>query len=496
MAIYSHRSRLFYISVVLLTLLISSRGYTTPPKWLTEACPACTTSNGDLSGIYILERGEDALMARSWLAANATKTIDVQYFIWSTDNIGILASEALLSAAERGVKVRVLVDDLLIDADDNTLLALATHPNASIKIYNPKHSVGTSITKRAWNVIAGFRSVNQRMHDKTAIFDGAAGITGGRNMADEYFDFNHHYNFRDRDVLLFGPVIKPMTKNFEEFWASELSIPVNTLLEKKLKKLPKKQIEQTRKQLHNYAIQETNFAPEVRQILNNLPTLFPQLSDDIIWSEAEFISDKPGKNDNRWSLSGGGESTDKLLNALTSAKRSVLIQSPYLVFPKESIELLKALIKRGVNIRISTNSLASTDNIMAFSGYYKQRQTLLDIGVEIFEFKPYAAIGQKLNRRTSNAIFAIHAKSMLIDDEKLYIGTFNLDPRSAHLNTEVGILVKNKTLARQLKQSIETDMLAENSWKISADNNPDDQVSLLKRVKVFSLSLLPIDPVL
>ena len=150
----------------------------------------------------MLDTGEEALLACAWLVDHAEKSIEVQYFIWSTDNVGILASEALLRAAERGVKVRVIVDDLLIDAPDKTLLALAKHPNADIRIYNPKHRVGTLMHKRIYNVVTNFRGVNQRMHDKTLMVHGIAGITGGRNMADEYFSYDHDYNFRDRDAAV------------------------------------------------------------------------------------------------------------------------------------------------------------------------------------------------------------------------------------------------------------------------------------------------------
>src|SRR4030095_11707614 len=181
------------------------------------------------SGSYVLDTGAEALIARAWLADPAEPTLDVQYFIWSTDNVGILAAESLLRAAERGVKVRVIVDDLLIDAPDESLLALAHHPNIDIRIYNPKSSVGTPVQKRVVNVTTDFRGVNQRMHNKILLIDGKVAITGGRNMADEYFDYDHEYNFRDRDVLLVGTVVNTMSASFEQFWASPLSVPVEEL---------------------------------------------------------------------------------------------------------------------------------------------------------------------------------------------------------------------------------------------------------------------------
>jgi putative cardiolipin synthase len=186
-------------------------------------------AHSNQSGIYVLDTGEEALPARAWLADHAQKTIEVQYFIWSTDNIGILASEALLRAADRGVKVRVIVDDLLVDAPDKSLLALAKHPNIEIRIYNPQHSVGTPFHKRLVNIAVNFRGINQRMHDKAFMVDGKLAITGGRNMAAEYFDYNTEYNFRDRDALLLGSVVEDMRTSFNKFWASPLSAPVEEL---------------------------------------------------------------------------------------------------------------------------------------------------------------------------------------------------------------------------------------------------------------------------
>lgn len=214
------------------------------------------------------------MLARAWLADNSQKSIEVQYFIWSTDNIGILASEALLRAADRGVKVRVIVDDLLIDAPDKSLLALSKHPNVDIHIYNPQHSVGTLFHKRLLNIAVNFRGVNQRMYDKTFIVDGKLAITGGRNMAAEYFDHNQKYNFRDRDVLLLGDVAKIMQASFEKFWSSPLSAPVEELydglgLMQKHVKVKDDEIQRIYAGLHTYTINPENFTIENRQAIQN-----------------------------------------------------------------------------------------------------------------------------------------------------------------------------------------------------------------------------------
>jgi len=485
---------------LLLLMPISAPGQSIS-DWVGANCAPCATFMAEKTGVYILEKGEEALMGRAWLTQHAKQTIDVQYFIWSTDNIGILAAEMLLQAAERGVTVRVLVDDFLIDAQDKTLVLLADHPNVHIRIYNPNFSVGTSFIRRIVNSVLDFRGTNQRMHDKTAIFDGVAGITGGRNMADEYFDFDHEYNFRDRDVLLLGAAVSDMRANFDEFWESSLAVPVEQLLDDLDERLSDDATQQKYEELHAYALDPANFEVAIRDAIENMPTLFPQLLQAMSWHEVRFISDAPGKNRGDSGLSGGGASTRELIKALEGAQDSILIQSPYLVLPPGGIELFSELHRRGVKIRISTNSLASTDNLAAFCGYFKQRPRLLKAGIELYEYKPHPRIQEELVERyprlaSKNPVFAIHAKSMVIDGTKVFIGTFNLDPRSANLNTEVGALIESPELGQQLTQSIERDIRPENSWRTTAGFTPDREVSRSKRLILGFINLFPIDPIL
>lgn len=463
------------------------------------------TSHPNQSGIYVLDKGEEALLARAWLVDNAQKTIEVQYFIWSTDNIGILASEALLRAADRGVKVRVIVDDLLIDAPDKSLLALAKHPNIDIHIYNPQHSVGTPFHKRLLNIAVNFRGVNQRMHDKTFIVDGKLAITGGRNMAAEYFDYNNAYNFRDRDALLLGDVAKSMQTSFEKFWSSPVSAPVEELydglgLMQKHVKVKDDEIQNIYQELHNYAKNPENFSAENLNAIQNIPTAFMRLAEQITWTDVEFISDTPGKNKMKYLLGGGGASTLKLAQLVESANEQIVIQSPYLVMSNQAQNLFKSAIKRGVKVRINTNSLASTDNIQAFSGYRNQRDQLIKMGIEIFEYKPDPQIKQQLVRQAvlqniRPPVFAIHAKTMVVDNKSVYIGTFNFDPRSQNLNTEVGVIVQNENLAKNVQQAIEIDMRPENSWNAATDK-PDQYASAMKRKRVVFYQLTPIKPLL
>jgi putative cardiolipin synthase len=339
------------------------------------------------------------------------------------------------------------------------------------------------------------------MHDKTAIFDGVAGITGGRNMADEYFDYDHEYNFRDRDVLLLGPAVTDMRSNFEKFWTSGFASPVEEIFANEGLAISPEDARRRSRALHTYAASPVNFEPQVREAIAATAKYFPALLQAMSWENVSFISDIPGKNRGDSGLGGGGESTDRLIDAVKGAKQSILIQSPYLVMPDGGIELFESLVKRGVRIRISTNSLASTDNIQAFSGYLGQRNDLLRAGVQLFEFKPDPSIREDLIDRypriaENDPIFALHAKSMVIDDRTIFIGTFNLDPRSANLNTEVGILVDSDELARQLTDSIERDIDSANSWRTTEDFNPDSEVGLGKRIRAWVNRMLPLEPVL
>ena len=462
-------------------------------------------ANPGKSGVYVLDTGTEALLARAWLAEHARESVTVQYFIWSTDNIGILAAEALLRAAERGVRVRVVVDDLLIDAPDKSLLALARHPNIDIRIYNPQTSVGVPLQKRLLNLLTDFRGVNQRMHDKTLVVDGKIAITGGRNMAAEYFDYNHEYNFRDRDVLLLGETVKEMRASFERFWNSELSVKVEDLYGRlgalqKYVSVSDEETQQIYRELHEYAKSPENFAPEVRAAIVATPASFARVAQSMRWGKVEFISDRPGKNNNQFRLDGGGQTASALGKLVQGARERVVIQSPYLVMSDKAIELFRQITTRGVTVRINTNSLASTDNLPAFSGYRNQREELLKMGLQIYEYKPAPEVQLKLMQRSPTAtkktpVFALHAKTIVVDSKTVYVGTFNFDPRSENLNTEVGAIIHDEALARAVEASIETDMAPGNSWNAAKDD-PDQYVSLAKRSKARLFQILPIKPLL
>jgi len=446
------------------------------------------------TGVYVLEQGTEAMLSRAWLSEHAQETIDVQYFIFSADNVGLIATDYLVKAAERGVKVRVLVDDIMVDASGDELLKLAAHENFSIKIYNPKANVGKNIAEKFINLTTDFHSLNQRMHNKTFTVDGKVSITGGRNVADEYFGYDHKFNFRDRDVLLVGGISHEIGSSFNHFWDNELSVPVEQLITSNNKH------DTNYDALHQYACNPTNFVPQVREQINDIPKAFLEIKEagQFHWLEGvEYISDIPGKNNQNKFLAGGGISTDRLISLVKNAKKSVIIQTPYLVTTSLSRNLFKTLVDRGVEVKILTNSLASNDNLEAFSGYQRDRKTLLETGVLIYEFKPDAKIRQKIMSDVMHKqlkvvpIFGLHAKSMVIDDEITVIGTFNVDPRSANLNTESITIIPSKKIALSVKKGMLEEMKPENAWQTTLHWNPDGEVSYLKQFSVKLRRVVP-----
>jgi cardiolipin synthase C len=449
------------------------------------------------TGVLVLEEGDISMIFRAWLSEAAQETIDIQYFIFSGDNVGLIAIDLLLKAAERGVKIRLLVDDIMVEADADDLLALSSHPNLEIKIYNPTANIGKNLPSKIKSLASDFRGVNQRMHNKTFSVDGKVIITGGRNIADEYFDYDHEYNFRDRDVMLIGKTVQEVANSFSLFWESNLSVPVQDILDVSEEEM---NVDVKFEYLHQYACNPTNFWPEVRANIENVPQLFKELvsAGKVVWvDDVSFISDLPGKNDGNEGLGGGGLSTSALVDLIDGAEESIYIQTPYLVTTELSQQLFQNAIGRGVEVKILTNSLQSTDNLEAFSGYKREREKLLNIGVKIYEFKPDAAIryqvmtGALQKQLDFTPTFGLHAKSMVVDQKIAVIGTFNLDPRSANLNTECIAVIRNETIGSNLFETMTEELKPENAWQTTIDFNPDSYASRGKRFQLWLRGIVP-----
>lgn len=446
------------------------------------------------TGVYVLEEGEEAIISRAHLSQAAKTSMDIQYFIYSEDNVGTISCDYMLKAACNGVNVRILVDDLMVDLNTDYILALSQHKNISIKIYNPNLNIGKNLPSKLYNTYTDFRGINQRMHHKTFIIDQCVAITGGRNIADEYFDYDHEYNFRDRDVLLMGQTVLAMQNAFNEYWDHELSIPIEEIVRFSSAEIDP---EDTYAYVQAYASDTLNYWPEIR---NHVPTIMTHLMDSpqFYWVDSvSYISDIPGKNNSEYGLSGGGLSTDALIELVNNAQVQIMIQSPYLVISDLGYDLFKRAVDRGVNVSILTNSLSSTDNLEAFSGYQKNRKRLIDAGVQIYEYRPDAVIRKELMKgklqRKLNYVpkFGLHAKTMVVDSTISVIGTFNLDPRSANLNTECITIIHDQRINSDIKEIMIKENLPENAWHVTKDFNPDKEAGLGKRFKAWTRKILP-----
>jgi putative cardiolipin synthase len=429
------------------------------------------------SGFAVLEHGEDALLWRGALTDRAERAIDAQYFIWTQDNVGTIAAERLLRAAERGVRVRVLVDDIPLATDPRFLAMLDAHPLIEIRVYNPTGVVGRQFFPKALAIAGDFYRLNRRMHNKALIVDGAFAVIGGRNIADEYYDMHREYNFRDRDLLCVGPVVGEIAGAFDRYWNSVWAVPVAALV----------RVDPTDEEradyyaaLHAYVADEGHFPPRFHEALTQTHVQMANLARELVWGPARLIYDVPGKNDDIARLDAFGAMGQLLTDTALAAQREIVAETPYLAMMPGTFRVMGALRERGVRVRILTNGLASTDNIVAFSRYAGERAALLRLGVELHELMPFpqhhGEIVRRLARMQGSTRLALHAKTMVIDRRTVFVGTFNMDPRSTHLNTEMGVLVDSPELATKVVAAIERDMAPENSWAVTLD--PSDGAAL------------------
>jgi putative cardiolipin synthase len=397
------------------------------------------------SGIHALSMGMEAFAARVLLARAAERSLDVQYYIWHGDATGLLLFEALWQAAERGVRVRLLLDDNNTAGLDETLVVLDAHPGIELRLYNPVLHRGW----RALNFVTDFERSNRRMHNKSFTADNLATIVGGRNIGNEYFGVETEVEFADLDLLAVGPAVQSVSDAFDRYWNSASAYPVAALLGA----APAGAAER----LHS-RFEATRADPDsVRygEALRASPFIGNLLGRRLLfeWADARLVVDDPAKT-----LAPTPQADALLLPALLqtigSPSQSLDLVSPYLVPGAHGTATLVDLARRGVKLRILTNSLSSTDVGVVHAGYAKRRRDLLAAGVRLFEVRrsavaAVAAAGIKSSLGTSSST-SLHAKTFALDGRRIFVGSFNFDPRSALLNTEMGLVIDSPLLARHL----------------------------------------------
>ena len=442
---------------------------------------------GKENRVAIVSGGYEALALRVHLIRAAQVSVDVQTFIWANDECGRLVMWELIEAARRGVKVRIIADHLFSDQDPETAAFLATvHPNLEIRHYRP--TLRRIRPTLAHTVVAGARSfhgINQRMHNKVMLFDGAVLITGGRNIDNGYYEHATLLNFRDRDVVAAGPVARAAAESFETYWDFKHVAPSRELGDVAA------------------VIARGGFRRFETKADWDFGGFFGTLDEEAARAggrfaaklrpvaRAEFLADEPGKK-RGWIFGQGARITRELTKTIQNARARIVIQTPYLVLSNRARELFREVQREnpGLRIEVSTNSFAATDNIMAYSANYRLRNRYVqDLGLRVYEFKPEPATMAELFPRRAEMVerarplvaagrqarlpfLCVHAKSMTIDGRVAFVGSFNLDPRSENLNTEVGLLVEDEAFARELEAEIERDMRPENSWAIARRKLP------------------------
>jgi cardiolipin synthase C len=419
------------------------------------------------SGLFIQDTGRQAFLQRAALIEAAERSIDAQYYIWNSDVSGRYLALRLLRAADRGVRVRLLLDDVNVAGRDAVIAALDSHANIEIRIYNPfatREGFG-----RVVEALADFRRINRRMHNKTFVVDGAFGMVGGRNIGDEYFGMHPLVNFRDRDVLAVGPVVRDMTANFDIYWNSPAAYPIAVLagaawepdaLQRSMAEA-RADAGDTRDLLYK-PVQEADAALADAQ----------RWLDELEWAPAELIFSEPVTEilpeDDKPS-----RAAVRIGELMAASQREILMESAYFILGDTQLAGIRQLSDRGVKIRAITNSLASNDLVGNHAGYARGRKGMLASGIELHELKPDAkACAQWVvaDDGCPGAV-SLHSKSMVFDRSILYVGSFNLNLRSIYLNGETVLIVHSPRLAATVAQAIDEAMQPDNSWHVTADGN-------------------------
>lgn len=456
------------------------------------------------SGFHLLDSNTESLRWRLALIDAAQHSLDVQYYVWWGDESGALLMSRVVAAADRGVRVRILVDDLATSPlmelaqerfSDDAAATINAHPNIALRLFNPWRQ--RTILGQLFESIEDLERVNQRMHNKLLIADNRAVILGGRNIGNEYFGLAPEFGFRDLDLLGLGPVARQGSEIFDHYWNSEQVVPARALepsaspsdLERAIGAVRERLAGSPKLELASIAVAPQDWRDDLADLVRELHG-----------GESRVVADLPGEDEVYHLM------PQAIRTLLESGRREVLVSNAYIVPDTETVDWLRDEIARGVRYRILTNSLASHD-VPAVNAHYKEwRDDLLIAGAELYEMRPDAAVRPQVvdTPPVEAAFVGLHSKAFVIDDARVFIGSMNLDPRSYNLNAEMGVVVESAGLAADVRASIERDMRPENAWQLLLDGDGEviwvsgDQVlhrqparSFWQRIEDLFLGLLP-----
>ena len=435
--------------------------------------------NPELTGYHVLYDPLEAIAARINLIERAEKTLDLQYYIWDNDKIGSLALYKIIEAADRGVKVRLLIDDNNAGKMEGVYLALDQHPNIEVKLFNPYRFRRL----RPVDMVLDLKRINRRMHNKTFTADNQISLIGGRNMSNQYYNASDSYQFSDVDVMLVGQAVDDITHSFDEYWNHSYAYPVRNIVNHNTYTL---RYDGLKEQLtkHYQEITVQNYLD-----LSNRTHDFDQWLDHNIqldWVKAEVVKDAPDKI--RARAKKEQHLNFQMVKRLENPEHSVDLISAYFVPQKQGEAKLIELAKDGVQVRVLTNSFKANDVALVHAFYAKYRIDLLKNGVELYEFLPAISEenlypnSKEISKQTKVSLkglsrSSLHAKLMALDNKQVFIGSFNFDPRSANLNTEIGVIINSPPLANAVHKTMD-DNLKKYAYKLVL--NSQQKINWLK----------------
>lgn len=428
-----------------------------------------------LSGFGILNNSLDGFAARAELIAKAQVSLDLQYFVFREDQSGKVLTAQLLDAADRGVRIRILVDDGNTVDGDEQLLTLAAHPNIQVRVFNPFGYRGHSLFVRLLEAAIDKNALDYRMHNKLFVADNAVALVGGRNIGDVYFQVSRDRQFGDDDVLTVGPMVRQLSQSFDQFWNSDRSVPA-TIVDPELA---------TPVTLANFRQQ---LAANLEQLEQRRDSFIQQVragvidNTGLVWATAKLVYDSPDKKDVEDDRLPGSLIYESVKDAIESVRSELAIITPFLVPGAEGMKLLRTLQDRHVSTRILTNSLEAAPELFAQSGYSRYRKRLLQLGVALYEIraKPGKGAADTLD---AFGRYGLHAKQYIFDRRKVFLGSMNFDQRSIHLNTEIGLVIDSPELARQALQRFDRLTDPSDSYQVLLKTGHNGAKTLVWRTK-------------
>lgn len=465
---------------------------------LDEIIAPAVSGHPNQSGFRLVHDGLEAFALRVHSANLAKRTLDVQTYIWTDDLAGLYLASTVLKAADRGVRVRLLVDDIDARAKHYGFAALAAHPNISVRHFNPFASRHGFLTK-ALEAMQSFKRINRRMHNKSWIADNRLAVAGGRNLGNQYFAASQEVNFADLDLAMIGPVVADVSASFDRYWNASVTYPVQVLAPDDVND---EALAKLRSKLAPKA-QEARQGPYAKAVLDDAAVQKLLGADwPMLWThDYRFVSDDPLKARGEKHGQQASNVLTILMPALKDSRERLSILSPYFVPGELGVQTLTGLAHQGVDVGVLTNSLAANDVVAVHGGYAKYREPLLEGGVKLWELKPQNAVRASL---FGSSGASLHTKALVIDDSQIFVGSYNLDARSTSLNCEQGTLVRHPELARQL-EALFQEQVRDNAWAVELEDgklhwsdgrheyDSDPFSTFGRRFTVWITRLLPIE---